>query len=77
MAAGRLHQMEYFLQGSVSQDSVENLLGRLQGLCDNTSHERDKFSDHEIVYGLRKSNILICRNFQLFRQQGYNKAQDL
>ncbi|KXJ12677.1 Mediator of RNA polymerase II transcription subunit 18 [Exaiptasia diaphana] len=59
MAAGRLPQMEYFLQGSVSKDSVENLLGRLEGLCDNTSHERDKFSDHEIVYSLRNGNTSV------------------
>ncbi|XP_020903326.1 mediator of RNA polymerase II transcription subunit 18 [Exaiptasia diaphana] len=51
--------MEYFLQGSVSKDSVENLLGRLEGLCDNTSHERDKFSDHEIVYSLRNGNTSV------------------
>ena len=67
MAAGRLHQMEYFLQGSVGKDSVENLLGRLEGLCDNTSHERDRFSDHEIVYSLRKldfftNETLVCQS---------------
>lgn len=56
MAAVRLHQMEYFLQGSVNKSNVENLLCRLEGLCDNTSHERDKFSDHEIVYSLREFN---------------------
>ena len=66
MATGRLPQMEYFLQGSVSKESVENLLGRLEGLCDNTSHERDKYSDHETVYTMRKW-ILILDLSRLFK----------
>ncbi|XP_031567856.1 mediator of RNA polymerase II transcription subunit 18-like [Actinia tenebrosa] len=59
MAAVRLHQMEYFLHGSINKKNVENLLCRLKGLCDNTSHERDKFSDHEIVYSLRNNPHLV------------------
>ncbi|EDO41427.1 predicted protein, partial [Nematostella vectensis] len=52
---GRLHQMEYLLQGSVAKENVETLLHRLRGLCDNTAHDATKFADHEMVYTLRNS----------------------
>lgn len=43
--------MEYLLQGSVLDQSLESLLHRLRGLCDDM--EPESFADHELVYLLK------------------------
>ncbi|XP_032808615.1 mediator of RNA polymerase II transcription subunit 18 isoform X2 [Petromyzon marinus] len=48
---GGLSSMEYLLQGSVLDSSVDNVLSRLRGLCDNM--EAESFADHEIVFLLK------------------------
>lgn len=45
---------EYLLQGSVLDTSVEVLLHRLRGLCDNVDHGPEGFNDHEMSFSLRK-----------------------
>lgn len=46
---------EYLLQGSVLDTSVEVLLHRLRGLCDNVDHGPEGFNDHEMSFSLRKN----------------------
>lgn len=45
---------EYLLQGSILDGSVEVLLHRLRGLCDNADSPTEGFHDHEMVYSLSK-----------------------
>lgn len=45
---------EYLLQGSVLDDSVDILLHRLRGMCDNSEDGLVKFKEHEIVYFMRE-----------------------
>lgn len=47
---------EYLLQGSVLDTSVEVLLHRLRGLCDNVDHGPEPFHDHEMCFSIRRSN---------------------
>ena len=44
---------EYLLQGSILDSSVEVLLHRLRGLCDNVDSGAETFHDHEICLSLR------------------------
>ncbi|KYM76097.1 Mediator of RNA polymerase II transcription subunit 18 [Trachymyrmex septentrionalis] len=46
---------EYLLQGSVLDTSVEVLLHRLRGLCDNVDHGPEGFYDHEMCFSIRRS----------------------
>ncbi|XP_059805186.1 mediator of RNA polymerase II transcription subunit 18 [Hemitrygon akajei] len=48
---GAINMMEYILQGSVLDQSLESLLHRLRGLCDNM--EPETFVDHELVFLLK------------------------
>lgn len=57
---------EYLLQGSVLDDSVDILLHRLKGMCDNSEEGLTRFEEHEIVYTMRggpmpQSNIVSVR----------------
>ncbi|XP_063709762.1 mediator of RNA polymerase II transcription subunit 18 [Culicoides brevitarsis] len=47
---------EYLLQGSIMDTSVENLLHRLRGLCDNVESGYEQFSDYEVCFSLRLPN---------------------
>ncbi|XP_012542944.1 mediator of RNA polymerase II transcription subunit 18 [Monomorium pharaonis] len=47
---------EYLLLGSVLDTSVEVLLHRLRGLCDNVDHGPEGFNDHEMSFSIRKSD---------------------
>ncbi|XP_020290701.1 mediator of RNA polymerase II transcription subunit 18 [Pseudomyrmex gracilis] len=47
---------EYLLQGSVLDSSVEVLLHRLRGLCDNVDSGPESFYDHEICYSIRRGS---------------------
>ncbi|XP_077056316.1 mediator of RNA polymerase II transcription subunit 18 isoform X1 [Siphateles boraxobius] len=51
VTGGAINMMEYLLQGSVLDQSLESLLHRLRGLCDNM--EPESFADHELVYLLK------------------------
>ncbi|XP_028675297.1 mediator of RNA polymerase II transcription subunit 18 [Erpetoichthys calabaricus] len=51
VSGGTINMMEYLLQGSVLDQSLESLLHRLRGLCDNM--EPDTFVDHEMVFLLK------------------------
>ncbi|XP_059422969.1 mediator of RNA polymerase II transcription subunit 18 [Carassius carassius] len=51
VTGGAINMMEYLLQGSVLDQSMESLLHRLRGLCDNM--EPESFADHELVYLLK------------------------
>ncbi|XP_042596274.1 mediator of RNA polymerase II transcription subunit 18 [Cyprinus carpio] len=51
VTGGTINMMEYLLQGSVLDQSMESLLHRLRGLCDNM--EPKSFADHELVYLLK------------------------
>ncbi|KAG1926720.1 mediator of RNA polymerase II transcription subunit 18 [Pimephales promelas] len=51
VTGGAINMMEYLLQGSVLEQSLESLLHRLRGLCDNM--EPESFADHELVYLLK------------------------
>ncbi|XP_018365103.1 PREDICTED: mediator of RNA polymerase II transcription subunit 18 isoform X2 [Trachymyrmex cornetzi] len=46
---------EYLLQGSVLDTSVEVLLHRLRGLCDNVDHGPEGFYDHEMCFSIRST----------------------
>lgn len=61
VTGGTINMMEYLLQGSVLDQSLESLLHRLRGLCDNI--EPESFSDHELVYLLKgqQGNPFILR----------------
>ncbi|KAL6258693.1 hypothetical protein P5V15_010645 [Pogonomyrmex californicus] len=47
---------EYLLQGSVLDSSVEVLLHRLRGLCDNVDHGPEGFYDHEMCFSIRRGS---------------------
>lgn len=47
---------EYLLQGSVLDDSVDILLHRLRGMCDNSEEGLVKYKEHEIVYTIAEGN---------------------
>lgn len=49
---------EYLLQGSVLDTSVEVLLHRLRGLCDNVDTGPEPFYDHEMCFSIRRYNLL-------------------
>ncbi|XP_038613955.1 mediator of RNA polymerase II transcription subunit 18 [Tachyglossus aculeatus] len=51
VTGGTVNMMEYLLQGSVLDHSLESLLHRLRGLCDNV--EPEAFLDHEMVFLLK------------------------
>ncbi|KAI7806497.1 mediator of RNA polymerase II transcription subunit 18 [Triplophysa rosa] len=61
VTGGAINMMEYLLQGSVLDQSLESLLHRLRGLCDDM--EPESFADHELVYLLRgqQGNPFILR----------------
>lgn len=48
---------EYLLQGSILDSSVDILICRLKGLCDNSDGPEEKFVDHEMVYAIKSTNI--------------------
>lgn len=43
-------QQEFLLQGSIVNETVEDLLHRLRGLCDNPDSNTEPFHDHEMVF---------------------------
>ncbi|XP_034939774.1 mediator of RNA polymerase II transcription subunit 18 [Chelonus insularis] len=45
---------EYLLQGSVLDSTVEVLLHRLRGLCDNVDSGPETFNDHEMCFSIRR-----------------------
>ncbi|KAL6426923.1 mediator of RNA polymerase II transcription subunit 18 [Cataglyphis hispanica] len=47
---------EYLLQGSVLDTSVEVLLHRLRGLCDNVDTGPEPFYDHEMCFSIRRGS---------------------
>lgn len=52
-AAGKsniIPNKEYLLQGSIMDSSVEVLLHRLRGLCDNVDTGPETFHDQEMCY---------------------------
>ncbi|XP_005991098.1 mediator of RNA polymerase II transcription subunit 18 [Latimeria chalumnae] len=51
VTGGTINMMEYLLQGSVLDQSLESLLHRLRGLCDNM--EPETYVDHEKVFLLK------------------------
>ncbi|XP_044291057.1 mediator of RNA polymerase II transcription subunit 18 isoform X2 [Varanus komodoensis] len=51
VTGGTINMMEYLLQGSILDQSLESLLHRLRGLCDNI--EPETFLDHEMVFLLK------------------------
>ncbi|KAM3830230.1 mediator of RNA polymerase II transcription subunit 18 isoform 1-T1 [Vipera latastei] len=51
VTGGTINMMEHLLQGSVLDQSLESLLHRLRGLCDNM--EPETFLDHEMVFLLK------------------------
>ncbi|KAL6053279.1 hypothetical protein STEG23_009374, partial [Scotinomys teguina] len=51
VTGGTINMMEYLLQGSVLDHSLESLIHRLRGLCDNM--EPETFLDHEMVFLLK------------------------
>ncbi|KAL7887281.1 hypothetical protein AOLI_G00050020 [Acnodon oligacanthus] len=61
VTGGTINMMEYLLQGSVLDQSLDSLLHRLRGLCDNM--EPESFADHELVYLLKgqQGNPFILR----------------
>ncbi|CAG2184266.1 unnamed protein product, partial [Oppiella nova] len=49
-------QQEYLLQGSILDDSCEQLLHKLRGFCDNCDSSPETFQDHEMVFTIRAPN---------------------
>ncbi|CAG2101486.1 unnamed protein product [Medioppia subpectinata] len=49
-------QQEYLLQGSILDDSCEQLLHKLRGFCDNCDSSPETFHDHEMVFTIRAPN---------------------
>ncbi|XP_029155800.1 mediator of RNA polymerase II transcription subunit 18 [Nylanderia fulva] len=47
---------EYLLQGSVLDNSVEVLLHRLRGLCDNVDTGPEHYYDHEMCFSIRRGS---------------------
>lgn len=48
---------EYLLQGSILDSSVEVLLHRLRGLCDNVDAALETFHDHEMCFSISRALI--------------------
>jgi len=44
---------EYFLQGSILDSSLELLIHRLRGLCDNVDSGLQTYNEHEMVFSIR------------------------
>uniref|UniRef100_A0A8C2I7S7 Mediator of RNA polymerase II transcription subunit 18 n=1 Tax=Cyprinus carpio TaxID=7962 RepID=A0A8C2I7S7_CYPCA len=63
VTGGTINMMEYLLQGSVLYQSLESLLHRLRGLCDNM--EPESSADHELVYQQGNPFMLRARRSQL------------
>lgn len=59
-----LPNQEYLLQGSVLDSSVEVLLQRLRGLCDNVDTGPEPFHDHEMCFSI--SNFFLVTKFFYF-----------
>lgn len=55
----RAPSQEYLLQGSVLDDSVDILLHRLRGMCDNSEEGLIKFKEHEITYVMREVSVRV------------------
>ena len=53
---GAVAQQEYLLQGSILDDSCEQLLHKLRGFCDNCDSSPETFQDHEMVFTIRAAN---------------------
>ena len=53
---GSVAQQEYLLQGSILDDSCEQLLHKLRGFCDNCDSSPESFQDHEMVYTIKAPN---------------------
>ncbi|XP_043931615.1 mediator of RNA polymerase II transcription subunit 18 [Protopterus annectens] len=51
VTGGSVNMMEYLLQGSILDSSLDSLLHRLRGLCDGM--EPETFVDHEMVFLLK------------------------
>lgn len=49
---GNVSNQEYLLQGSIHDKSVEVLIHRLRGLCDNMDVGPETFHDHEVSFVL-------------------------
>uniref|UniRef100_A0A336LHT4 Mediator of RNA polymerase II transcription subunit 18 n=2 Tax=Culicoides sonorensis TaxID=179676 RepID=A0A336LHT4_CULSO len=56
LKANIIPMQEYLLQGSIMDTSVENLLHRLRGLCDNVESGPENFSDYEVCFVLPLPN---------------------
>lgn len=66
---------EYLLQGSVLDGSVETLLHRLRGLCDNVDTGPESFYDMEMCFSLRgNSNPMFLR---VRRAMEYPMSQEM
>lgn len=48
---------EFFLQGSVMENSLETLVNRLKGLCDNADYQQESFQDHEMVFHIKNTSV--------------------
>nr|XP_022334633.1 uncharacterized protein LOC111131411 [Crassostrea virginica] len=49
---------EFFLQGSVMENSLETLVNRLKGLCDNADYyQQETFQDHEMVFHIKNQSV--------------------
>ncbi|KAJ8299600.1 hypothetical protein KUTeg_023660 [Tegillarca granosa] len=48
---------EYLLQGSIIDNSLDVLIHRLRGLCDNSENLPEKFQDHEMVFTMKNTSI--------------------
>ena len=57
---------EYLLQGSIMDASVEVLLHRLRGLCDNVDTGPESFLDQEMCFSIRECFIHCQRARNLF-----------
>jgi mediator of RNA polymerase II transcription subunit 18 len=68
---------EYLLQGSILDSSVEVLLHRLRGLCDNVDAALETFHDHEMCFSISMYKALL--NFPTYIhtlcivQHGFNR----
>lgn len=59
---------EYLLQGSVLDDSVDILLHRLRGICDNSEEGLVRFKKHEIIYSMREGTSPTTVSVRVRRQ---------
>lgn len=58
-------QNEFSLYGSVIDDAYEALLHKLRGFCDNSYEQPHKFHDHEMVYTISMTFILLFLDIKL------------